>query len=89
MDLQQPLNKVPKKDVILIIGDWNAKVGETEVSAMVERFDLDNSVRKIHWPSQTLVFNRPNESCVHGHHQMGNIETKLIRFYATGGGKAP
>ena len=26
-DLQEPLELTPKKDVIFIIGDWNAKVG--------------------------------------------------------------
>ena len=40
--------------------------------------NASNSVRKIHWPSRTLVFNSPNEGCMHEHHQIGNIETKLI-----------
>ncbi|CAF3807113.1 unnamed protein product [Rotaria sp. Silwood1] len=31
MDLQQLWDDVPKKDAIMIIGDWNAKVGEAEV----------------------------------------------------------
>ncbi|CAF1148311.1 unnamed protein product [Rotaria sordida] len=40
MDLQQILDDVPKKDAILIIGDWNAKVGETAVPGIVEKFGL-------------------------------------------------
>ncbi|CAF5123870.1 unnamed protein product, partial [Rotaria magnacalcarata] len=40
MDLQRILDDVPKKDVILIIGDWNAKVGETAVPGIVGKFDL-------------------------------------------------
>ncbi|CAF1413680.1 unnamed protein product [Adineta steineri] len=40
MELQQLLDNVPKKDTILIIGDWNAKVGETEVPGIVEKFEL-------------------------------------------------
>ncbi|CAF3528318.1 unnamed protein product [Adineta steineri] len=40
MELQQLLDNVPKKDTILIIGDWNAKVGETEVPGIVGKFGL-------------------------------------------------
>jgi exonuclease III len=40
MDLQQILDEVPKKDAILIIGDWNAKVGETAVPGIVGKFGL-------------------------------------------------
>ena len=29
-DLQDPLELTPKKDVLFIIGDWNAKVGSQE-----------------------------------------------------------
>ena len=30
-DLQDPLELTPKKDVLFIIGDWNAKVGSQEI----------------------------------------------------------
>ena len=30
----------PKKDVLLIIGDWNAKVGSQEISGVTGKFDL-------------------------------------------------
>ncbi|CAF0920390.1 unnamed protein product [Rotaria sordida] len=40
MDLQQILDDVPKKDAILIIGDWNATVGETAVPGIVGKFGL-------------------------------------------------
>jgi hypothetical protein len=40
MELQQLLDDAPKKDTILIIGDWNAKVGETEVPGIVGKFGL-------------------------------------------------
>ena len=29
-DLQDPLELTPKKDILFIIGDWNAKVGSQE-----------------------------------------------------------
>ena len=31
-DLQDPLELTPKKDVLFIIGDWNAKVGSQEIT---------------------------------------------------------
>ena len=40
MDLQQILDDVPKKDAILVIGDWNAKVGEKAVPDIVGKFGL-------------------------------------------------
>ncbi|CAF1389444.1 unnamed protein product, partial [Didymodactylos carnosus] len=40
MELQQLLDDVPKKDTILIIGDWNAKVGEIEVPGIAGKFGL-------------------------------------------------
>ena len=40
MDLQQILDYVPKKDAILLIDDWNTKVGETAVPVVVGNFGL-------------------------------------------------
>ena len=34
------LNKHPKKDVMFIIGDWNAKVGSQETLVVTGKFDL-------------------------------------------------
>ena len=31
---------MPKKDVLLIIGDWNAKVGSQEIPAVTGKFGL-------------------------------------------------
>ena len=39
-DLQDLLELTPKKDVFFIIGDWNAKVGSQEISAVTGKFDL-------------------------------------------------
>ena len=38
-DLQDLLELTPKKDV-LIIGDWNAKVGSQEISGVTGKFGL-------------------------------------------------
>ena len=39
-DLQDLLELTPKKDVLFIIGDWNAKVGSQETPGVTERFGL-------------------------------------------------
>ena len=39
-DLQDPLELIPKKDVLFIIGDWNAKVGSQETPGVTGKFGL-------------------------------------------------
>ena len=39
-DLQDPLELIPKKDVLFIIGDWNAKVGSQETPQVTGKFGL-------------------------------------------------
>ena len=39
-DLQDLLELTPKKDVLLIIGDWNAKVGSQETPGVMGKFAL-------------------------------------------------
>ena len=39
-DLQDLLELTPKKDVLLIIGDWNAKVGSQEITGITGKFGL-------------------------------------------------
>ena len=39
-DLQDILELTPKKDVIFIIGDWNAKVGCQEIPGVTDKFGL-------------------------------------------------
>ena len=39
-DLQDPLGLTPKKDVLFIIGDWNAKVGSQETPGVTGKFGL-------------------------------------------------
>ena len=39
-DLQDLLELTPKKDVLFIIGDWNAKVGSQEISGLMGKFGL-------------------------------------------------
>ena len=39
-DLQDLLQLTPKKDVLFIIGDWNAKVGSQETPEVTGKFGL-------------------------------------------------
>ena len=39
-DVQDLLEHSPKKDVLFITGDWNAKVGSQEIPGVTGKFDL-------------------------------------------------
>ena len=39
-DLQELLELTPKKDILFIIGDWNAKVGRQEIPEVTGKFGL-------------------------------------------------
>ena len=39
-DLQELLELTPQKDILLIIGDWNAKVGSQETPGVTGKFGL-------------------------------------------------
>ena len=39
-DLQDLLELTPKKDILCIIGDWNAKVGSQEMPGVTGKFGL-------------------------------------------------
>ena len=40
-DLQDILELLPKKDVLFILGDWNAKVPSQEISGVTGKFVLE------------------------------------------------
>ena len=58
-DLQDLLELTPKKDVLFIIGDWNAKVGSQETPEVTGKFGLGirneagqrliSFAKKMHW----------------------------------------
>ena len=39
-DLQDLLELMPKKDVLFLIGDWNAKLGSQEIPGVTGKFGL-------------------------------------------------
>ena len=45
-DLQDLLKLTPKKDVLFIIGDWNAKVGSQETPGVTGKFGLEYRMKQ-------------------------------------------
>ena len=86
-DLQDLLELTPKKHVLFIIGDWNAKVGSQETPGVTGKFGLGmwneagqrliEFPKKMHWSQQTPSSNNTREDSTHGHHQMANTKIRL------------
>ena len=87
-DLQDLLELTPKKDVLFIIRDWNAKVGSQETPGVTGNFGLgvqnEAGKRLIDFcQGNTLViantlFQQHKTRVYNGHHQMVNTEIRLI-----------
>ena len=96
-DLQDLLELTPKKDVLFIIGDWNAKVGSKEISEVTGKFSLgvqnEAGKRLIEFCQENALiipktlFHNTREDSTHGHHQMVNTEIRLITFFAAEDGE--
>ena len=97
-DLQDLLELTPPKDVLFIIGAWNAKVGSQETPGVTGKFGL--GIRKeagqklIEFCQENALviantpFNNTREDSTHGHHQMVNTEIILIILFAAKDGEA-
>ena len=46
VDLQDLLELTPKKDVLFIIGDWNAKVGSQETPGVTGKMALEYKMKE-------------------------------------------
>ena len=93
-DLQDLLEVIPKKDVLFITGDWNAKVGSQEIPGEAGKIGVGvqneaeqrlSFAKRIHWSWQTPSSNNRRDVSIHGHHQMVNTEVRLIIFFAEDG----
>ena len=64
-DLQDLLELTPEKDVIFIIGNWNAVVGTQHIPRVSDKFDLgvQKNVLVIATPSS----NNTRDNSTHGH----------------------
>ena len=45
-DLQDLLELTPRKDVLFIMGDWNAKVGSQEIPGVTSKFGLEYRMKQ-------------------------------------------
>ena len=95
-DLQDLLELTPKKDVLFIIGHWNAKVGSREIPGITGKSGLGvqnqagQSLPEFFQENALVIANTlfQQNNSKHGHHQMVNIEIKLIIFFAVKDGEA-
>ena len=103
-DLQDLLELTPKKDVLFIIGDWNAKVGSQETPGVTGKFGL--GIRNEAGQRLLIEFCQENALVIantlfqqhkrrlytwtspDGHHQMVNTKIRLIIFFAAKDGEA-
>ena len=92
------LGQTPKKDVLFIIGDWNAKVGIQVTPGVTGKFGLrvqnEAGQRLIEFCQENALvvantlFQQRKRKSTHGHHQMVNTKIRLVIFFAAKGGEA-
>ena len=91
------LELTPKKDVLFIIGDWNAKVGSQETPGVTGKLDLEYGMKQGKanrvLPRECTGHSKhplptTQEKTTHGHHQMVNTELRLIIFFTPKDGEA-
>ena len=97
-DLQDLLELTPKKDVLFIIGNWNAKVGRQEIPGVTGKYGpgVQNEAgqRLIEFCQENALviantlFQQHKRRLSHGHHQIVNTEIRLIISFATKYGEA-
>ena len=75
-DLQDLLELTPKKDVLFLIGDWNAKVGSQETPGITGKFapGMRNEA------GQRLVGVLPREGTGHSKHPLPTTQEKTLHM---------
>ena len=97
-DLQDLLEGTPKKHILFIMGDWNAKVGSQETPRVTDKFGLgvQNKAgqRLIEFCQEkalvvaNTLFQQHKRRLYTGHHQMVNTKIRLIICFAAKDGEA-
>ena len=94
-DLKDVLELTPKKDVLFIIGDWNAKEGNQEISGVIGKFGLGvqnqagQSLTEFGQENALVIANTLFQQHKRRlHHQMANTKIILIIFFAAKDGDA-
>ena len=78
-DLQKLLELRPQKDVLFIIGDWNAKVGSQETPGVIGKFGL--GVQNEAGQGLRVL---PRELTGHSKHHLPTTQEKIIHIGITG-----
>ena len=96
--LQDLLELTPKKDVLFIIGDWNAKVGSLETPGVTDKFGLgvqnEAGQRLIGFCQEkalvivNTIFQQHNRGLYTWTSQDGQYRNQLIIFFAANDGEA-
>ena len=78
-DLKDLLELTPKKDVLFIIGDWDAKVGSQEIPGVTGKFGLGV------WneAGQRLIRVLPRELTGHSKHPLPTTQEKTLHMDIT------
>ena len=77
-DLQDFLELTPNRDVLFIIGDWNAKVGSQETPGVTRKFGLGVQSE----PGQRLTV-LPRECTGHSKHPLPKTQEKTLHMDIT------
>ena len=90
-DLQDLLELTIKRDVLFIIGDWNAKVGSQEIPGITSKLGLgveNEAGQRLAELCQenavviaNMLSNNTRDYSTHGHHQMVNTEIRLVILF--------
>ena len=78
-DLRDLLELTPPKDVLFIIGDWNAKVGSQEIPEVTVKFDLGIQNEA----GQRLTRVLPRECTGHSKHPLPTTQEKTLHMDVT------
>ena len=89
-DLQDLLELTPKKDILFIIGDWNAKVGSEETPGVTDKFGLgiwnEAGQRLIEFCQENALV-IANTLFQQHKRRLVNTEIRLIIFFAAKDGE--
>ena len=97
-DLEDLLELTPKRDILFITEDRNAKVGSHEIPGVTRNFGLGEQIEAGQRLTEfcqenalviaNTLFNPTRDDFTQGHHHMANIKIKLTTFFVPEHGEA-
>jgi hypothetical protein len=92
------VNETPKKDILILMGDWNSTIGMREEPGTIGRYGLGNRnearQRLLEFCEEndpflaSTYFEQPERRFYNGRHRIASIETKLTIYLAEDDGEA-